>query len=714
MKTKKIFFVFFLLIYSLFFQKNFSCAKNAWDLNWLEIISREDWMADDKYLFSSYKQYKSIIKSNEELNEKIIRYPEKYKSLIIKKAKEKQRKKYLLENWKEEIRADKVIKKIKWKDLWWSLWFKYNKTKIIIHHTASNYNKQNNIDDVKKFLRWIYYYHSIRRGWWDIWYNFIIDKFWNIYEWRRWWNNVIWAHVKYNNVPSLWIALIWNFQYQKPTKEQINSLIILSTSLSQKYNIKPFKKTYYHRTTWDSPYIEDVENYSIVGHSDAGHTSCPGHYLYEMLTTIRKKVFDNLSSKKKVSYVKKDKKYNFWYKLALNWKISLKLDSAKFLSCSSQKKSWFNIECVWNKIYLNYENYQKLWTKIIDAKWKDYNYKIKIKPIWMEDLRYLMNKKAENYLWKYINKNEIKKIQYKNKKKNIEDLIWNLVSVLLYELSFYNYFDIYCENSCNIIMDKKNYNNVKSFKIDKVDPLMVWINWKSINTESIKITDSDNGLIYFKNYKRKSYAGIPWNNFRWEIEIKKDYFKKIWENIIYKYVVLNNLNLEDYLKWIAESNDQMPLEKTKVMWLLWKSYVLFYMNKKNVHPSIPENSTYNAIDDPRIFQKYVWAWYEKTSKNWSKVVKFLEDKYLFYNDYIPILPYFSCSPWFSYSAKQKFWRVDTPYLKNSIDLWKCEKFYGHWVWLSWKWAEYLAKKWFDYKKIINWYFPWVEVENLYY
>jgi hypothetical protein len=49
----------------------------------------------------------------------------------------------------------------------------------------------------------------------------------------------------------------------------------------------------------------------------------------------------------------------------------------------------------------------------------------------------------------------------------------------------------------------------------------------------------------------------------------------------------------------------MPSEKLKVMSLLAKNYVLFYLDKKNIHPSIPQNSRYNAIDDPRIFQKYV-------------------------------------------------------------------------------------------------------------
>jgi hypothetical protein len=41
------------------------------------------------------------------------------------------------------------------------------------------------------------------------------------------------------------------------------------------------------------------------------------------------------------------------------------------------------------------------------------------------------------------------------------------------------------------------------------------------------------------------------------------------------------------------------------MAMIAKNYALFYMNKENSHPSIPSNASYNAIDDPDFFQKYV-------------------------------------------------------------------------------------------------------------
>jgi hypothetical protein len=41
------------------------------------------------------------------------------------------------------------------------------------------------------------------------------------------------------------------------------------------------------------------------------------------------------------------------------------------------------------------------------------------------------------------------------------------------------------------------------------------------------------------------------------------------------------------------------------MALISKSYALFYMHPENQHPNIPIQSSYNAVDNPNIFQKYV-------------------------------------------------------------------------------------------------------------
>ena len=60
--------------------------------------------------------------------------------------------------------------------------------------------------------------------------------------------------------------------------------------------------------------------------------------------------------------------------------------------------------------------------------------------------------------------------------------------------------------------------------------------------------------------------------------------------------------LEKHRKILIETESQT---KNEVMALISKSYALFYMQPENQHPNIPSKSTYNAVDNPNIFQKYV-------------------------------------------------------------------------------------------------------------
>jgi peptidoglycan hydrolase-like amidase len=133
---------------------------------------------------------------------------------------------------------------------------------------------------------------------------------------------------------------------------------------------------------------------------------------------------------------------------------------------------------------------------------------------------------------------------------------------------------------------------------------------------------------------------------------------------------------------------------------------------KNKHPNIPQKASYHAIDDVRIFQKYVWAGFEKTSKSWQEALQATQNEIITYQWWIPILPYFNCSPGFTWSAEEKFWWTDTPYLQSQLDFAKCDKFYGHGVGLSGKGAEILAKKGLDYKKILKRYYKGIKIEKI--
>ena len=700
-----------------------------WNLEWVNIITREARWADESLRYYSNEAYSDLLKRRDEYRKYLEelydndydKYLEASKSIRINDA----RNSYLLNNFSDSIVIDNTVTHLDWERLLWPNSYKFNKNSLVVHHTANDLNNFKSQEEVITFLRNIYRSHAVVNWWWDIWYNFIIDPFGNIYEWRSWWEWVVWAHAAWNNVNSVWVALIWNFEYQEPTPAQISSLLDILTSLSIKYSINPFEERYYHKPISYEPYILDLVNYSIVWHRDMWATACPWKNLYSQLPLIREIVYKRInnpnlilsnnniinSNKRKIDLTTKSTLVSN----SLNRSFSnISTNDNILLSCKSIKSTVSVDNCRiinWQIHFdLNYVSPVATWkhTLIFETETTIINYTFSI--LWYNDIILAIDRLKKNYIntyWKvnismFLPKIE-KKVTYEEA---LEYLKWN-VKVLLYELTFdLDFYDMYCDKQCDIYIDNNSFFWVSNFSFRKEnDKLLLNIDWTVYNSNYIDIINKkDNGLIVFNNYNRKSFAWIPWNSFRWNIHIKKDYVKPLNKPIEYNWAIINNLDFYSYMKWIVETNDQEHIEKNKIMALISKNYMLFYFDKVNIHPSIPWNSSYNAVDDPRIFQKYSWAWVEKTI---NKRYKALEDTWyeiVLFDWYIPILPYFNCSPWFTWSAYERFGWIDTPYLNNKLDFVSCDNFLWHWVWLSWRWADYLANNWIKYNSILNYYY----------
>ena len=110
------------------------------------------------------------------------------------------------------------------------------------------------------------------------------------------------------------------------------------------------------------------------------------------------------------------------------------------------------------------------------------------------------------------------------------------------------------------------------------------------------------------NYLRKSYGGVPWNVFRGSLIWKKESIKNLSSGkFVDQAVVMNTTSFDNYMKGIAETSDTDNVTKQTLILLLAKMYTLFYINGQNTHPSIPAGASYQAIDNPDMFQKYVGA-----------------------------------------------------------------------------------------------------------
>ncbi len=147
-----------------------------------------------------------------------------------------------------------------------------------VHHTvnANDYTP----DEVPGILRSIYAYHTQSRGWSDIGYNFLVDKFGRIWEGRYGGVDrpVVGAHTLNYNDYSFAMSAIGNFETARPQAVML-----------QAYGVLFGWKLSLHGVDAASPaqWVGSTYFQGINGHRDAAATACPGKYLYEQIPLIR-------------------------------------------------------------------------------------------------------------------------------------------------------------------------------------------------------------------------------------------------------------------------------------------------------------------------------------------------------------------------------------------------------------------------------------------
>ena len=146
-----------------------------------------------------------------------------------------------------------------------------------VHHTvnANDYTSA----QVPALIRGIYAYHTRSRGWSDIGYNFLVDRFGRIWEGRYGGvtRNPMGAHTLGYNDVSFAMSAIGNFETAQPSSAMLESYAKLMAWKLSMANIRANGKVTMHGKTFNA----------ISGHRDAGSTACPGRNLYAKLASIR-------------------------------------------------------------------------------------------------------------------------------------------------------------------------------------------------------------------------------------------------------------------------------------------------------------------------------------------------------------------------------------------------------------------------------------------
>ncbi len=166
---------------------------------------------------------------------------------------------------------------------------------MFVHHTstsaaANSYSPA----EAKERIYATCAYHVNVRGWDDIGYNYVIDRFGTIYEGRGGGYGVQGAHTKGFNAYSAGVAFLGYHETAAPTPEAQQALTTLASWVLDVAHVDPLATTTVTSngsTLYDEGVV--VTFPTIAGHRDAGVTSCPGTANYAQLGAYRQSIAAN-------------------------------------------------------------------------------------------------------------------------------------------------------------------------------------------------------------------------------------------------------------------------------------------------------------------------------------------------------------------------------------------------------------------------------------
>ena len=245
-----------------------SQAGTGYNFGSLKIISRQQWGANEDYTFKKDVPQATTKPGDEDSSEKA-------------------------DFGQDDPEIEKVVTKDEYgRQYVWPLQYAKDIKFIVIHHTAVMRNLDKPLEDIRN----IYHSHAVEKGWGDIGYQFLIDRFGNIYEGRKGGKYVIGGHALPVNKVSVGISLMGNYAEGELPAPMLKSTIALINELSKTYNIDPLGKTEYNGKTYSN----------IHGHSDNSAKADPGAYFQQKFPYIRTLLNYMQSKKPKANPVKYD------------------------------------------------------------------------------------------------------------------------------------------------------------------------------------------------------------------------------------------------------------------------------------------------------------------------------------------------------------------------------------------------------------------------
>ena len=257
-----------------------------------DIITREEWGADEDYLF---------LESNDAIPD-LIELDDNFAEI-----------------YKDELQiARTATHDSQGRAFKWPTQYPEETTKFIIHHTETT----NDLDNPKQAIRNIYHHHAINRGWGDIGYNYLIDQQGRVYEGRYGGEGVVGGHAGPGNIGSIGIAILGSYDDETPSKAATESLARLIAIKAKIHNINPEGYSSFRGGT----------RANVMGHRDIMSTSCPGDEFYDqlpLLASMAKGMMDETKPKfvKEYDYIDKSNIYYIEMEPSETEKITIKFEN---------------------------------------------------------------------------------------------------------------------------------------------------------------------------------------------------------------------------------------------------------------------------------------------------------------------------------------------------------------------------------------------------
>jgi len=175
--------------------------------------------------------------------------------------------------------------------------------KVVVHHTVTDDGGNN----VAASIRSIYYFHAVTRGWGDIGYNYLVDKFGTIWAGRSGGDHVIAGHAYGWNNGSIGVAAIGDYSTKAPTPALQNAVVSIIAMKAKQFGFQPLgADPFTHQEqaangTWvnvtsNAPNLQGHRDANYIVSQHGGQTACPGNGIYNNLDVIRRSSQDGVQA----------------------------------------------------------------------------------------------------------------------------------------------------------------------------------------------------------------------------------------------------------------------------------------------------------------------------------------------------------------------------------------------------------------------------------